>query len=330
MEGNIQKVLDTRGALRCVRFESGNVGVVNMQGKTKLVVGPFQQLSFADNGFLRVFNGREFFIDMKNGELYAEMPEFIDIGGFELTSIGGYICTRTKKLYEFKGIPEMVSIGRKCLFLTMPVDREPDESIKEMMIFKKRYFYVCLLKGDDNGVYWHIAEFDDGSLVIMADDGAYYHVTRNARTGKAEKSSLGRVTNEADKAMMVQTVRERDAKVAEERMKKVAKAKRKAERKAEKERWERLMALENSEPFTNGRKWGLKHEGRIVVPPIYRSVKNPVGRYCAMETYPGVWGVMAVDGKIEVEPRYEDVIIHTDGTVDLTVRQGKVITKKLP
>lgn len=29
MEGNIQKVLDTRGALRCVRFESGNVGVVN-------------------------------------------------------------------------------------------------------------------------------------------------------------------------------------------------------------------------------------------------------------------------------------------------------------
>ena len=330
MEGNIQKVLDTRGALRCVRFESGNVGVVNMQGKTKLVVGPFQQLSFADNGFLRVFNGREFFIDMKNGELYAEMPEFIDIGGFELTSIGGYICTRTKKLYEFKGIPEMVSIGRKCLFLTMPVDREPDESIKEMMIFKKRYFYVCLLKGDDNGVYWHIAEFDDGSLVIMADDGAYYHVTRNARTGKAEKSSLGRVTNEADKAMMVQTVRERDAKVAEERMKKVAKAKREAERKAEKERWERLMALENSEPFTNGRKWGLKHEGRIVVPPIYRSVKNPVGRYCAMETYPGVWGVMAVDGKIEVEPRYEDVIIHTDGTVDLAVRQGKVITKKLP
>ena len=58
MEGNIQKVLDTRGALRCVRFESGNVGVVTTQGKTKLVVGPFQQLNFAENGFLRVFNRR--------------------------------------------------------------------------------------------------------------------------------------------------------------------------------------------------------------------------------------------------------------------------------
>ena len=58
MEGSIQKVFDTRGALRCVRFESGNVGVVTTQGKTKLVVGPFQELSFAENGFLRVFNRR--------------------------------------------------------------------------------------------------------------------------------------------------------------------------------------------------------------------------------------------------------------------------------
>ena len=62
----------------------------------------------------------------------------------------------------------------------------------------------------------------------------------------------------------------------------------------------------------------------------HRSVKTPVGRYCAMESYPGIWGVIAVDGKVEVEPRYEDVVIHTDGTVDLTVRPGKVITKKLP
>ena len=75
MEGNIQTVLDTRGALRCVRFDSGNVGVVTTKGNTKLVVGPFQQLSFAENGFLRVFNGREFFIDMKNGELYAKLSK---------------------------------------------------------------------------------------------------------------------------------------------------------------------------------------------------------------------------------------------------------------
>ena len=49
-----------------------------------------------------------------------------------------------------------------------------------------------------------------------------------------------------------------------------------------------------------------------------------------MESYPGIWGVIAVDGKVEVEARYEDVVIHSDGRVDLTVRPGKVISKKLP
>ena len=39
--------------------------------------------------------------------------------------------------------------------------------------------------------------------------------------------------------------------------------------------------------------------------------------------------MIAVDGKVEVEARYEDVVIHSDGMVDLTVRPGKVISKKL-
>lgn len=83
------------------------------------------------------------------------------------------------------------------------------------------------------------------------------------------------------------------------------------------------------EPFQIGNKWGLRSKGRIMVPPIYRNVQSPVGRYCAVETYPGIWGVIAVDGKVEVEARYEDVVIHTDGTVDLTVRPGKVISMRL-
>ncbi len=326
MEGNnIKKIFDTHGAMRCVLFDTGNTGVVNAQDEKVLETGPLQKLTFADHGFLRVYNGREFFIDMKNGELYAQMPEILEIGGFQLTSIGGYICTRTKRLYEFRGIPEMVSIGKKRLFLNLPVDREPEESIREKMIIKGRYYSVCLLNGDDSGVYWRIAEFDDGTLVVMTDDGKYYHVTRNMRTGKAEKKHLGVVSNEADKAMMMLTVREIEAKVAEKRMKEAAEAKRKAER----ERKEHLMTLLDSEPFCDGRKWGLKNEGRIVVPPIYRSVKSPMGKYCAVEAYPGIWGVIAVDGKMEIEPKYEKVEIRTDGTVELTVFNGKTVIKKL-
>ena len=143
---------------------------------------------------------------------------------------------------------------------------------------------------------------------------------------KAMKVFLGQAKDEADRRMIALAVHEIEEQVADYLKREAAKAK----REAEKERELLIASLVSAEPFQIGNKWGLRHKGRIVVPPIYRNVKSPVGRYCAIEAYPGIWGVMAVDGKIEVEPRYEDVVIHTDGTVDLTVRPGKVITRKLP
>ena len=69
--------------------------------------------------------------------------------------------------------------------------------------------------------------------------------------------------------------------------------------------------------------------GRMAVPPIYRTIEPPIGHYCVMEASYGCWGVVAVDGRVEIEPRYEKVVLHDDGTVELTVFKGKVITKKL-
>ena len=374
MEECIEKVLDTRGALRCVRFASGNVGVVNTQGETKLVVGPFQQLNFAENGFLRVFNRvsserrdpsslglsrnivqtraepnllgyaecsrystklieneegkaneREFFIDMKNGELYTQMPEFVHFGDFEIAVIGGYLCTRTRKLYEVRAVPAEAWHGKYGLYLALPYNGEPEEKIKKRMIYDLSRYVVCLLNGDESGVYWKMQVFEDYTLLVMDDEGNYYHVKRSTRSKKAVKVYLGVAGNEADRAMLLRDVREIEEQVAERLKKEAAKAK----REAEKERERQMATLVSAEPFRIGNKWGLRSKGRIVVPPIYRSVKYPVGRYCAMETYPHIWGVIAVDGKVEIEAKYENVVIHADGTVDLTVRAGKVISMKL-
>ena len=142
MEGSIQKVLDARGALRCVRFDSGDVGVVTTGGRTVLVVGEFRELGFADNGFLRVSNGKEFFVDMMNGEPYAEMPEFVRFGDFEIAYIGGYLCTRTKRLYEVKAIPAEAWHGKFGLYLSLPYNGEPEERILKMMIWTPSLFAV--------------------------------------------------------------------------------------------------------------------------------------------------------------------------------------------
>ena len=236
------------------------------------------------------------------------------------------MCTRTKKLYEVKAIPAEAWHGKYGLYLSLPYSGDPEEKIKKMMIWPPSRYVVCLLNGDESGVYWKVRVFEDHTLLVMDDNGNYYHVKKSARSRKAVKEHLGQARNEADRAVIVHAVREIEEQVADHLKKEAAKAK----REAEKEREQQIATLVSAEPFNIGNKWGLRSKGRIVVPPIYRSVKSPVGRYCAMESYPGIWGVIAVDGKVEVEARYEDVVIHTDGTVDLTVRPGKVISKKLP
>lgn len=326
MQGRIQKVLDTMGTLRCVRFDSGRVGVVDAQGVTLLEVGLFRQLSFADHGFLRVVDGREFFVDMMNGELYAQMPDFVHFGDFELANIGGHLCTRTKKLYEVQAFPAEAWHGKYGLYLALPYSGEPERKVRRRMIWTPSRYVVCLLNGDDSGVYWKMHVFEDYSLLVMDDAGNYFHVTRSETSRKAVKTHLGQVVDGADRERVVLAVRKIEEQVADCLKKEAARAK----REAEKEREQQMAMLVSAEPFSIGNKWGLRKRGRIVVPPIYRKVKSPVGRYCAIETCPGIWGVIAVDGKVEVEARYEEVVLHTDGTVDLTVRPGKVITRKLP
>ncbi len=54
-----------------------------------------------------------------------------------------------------------------------------------------------------------------------------------------------------------------------------------------------------------------------------------VGGYCAFEGNACQWGVMALDGKVVVEARYQKVEIEKDGTVHLTIIPGKVKTINL-
>ena len=81
---------------------------------------------------------------------------------------------------------------------------------------------------------------------------------------------------------------------------------------AEKQK-ERLIQLQNAKPFCSNNKWGLRLDGRVIVPPIYRNVKNPVGDYCAVEKNYRQWGVIALDGTIMIEPKYSDIEISTQG-----------------
>ena len=53
----------------------------------------------------------------------------------------------------------------------------------------------------------------------------------------------------------------------------------------------------------------LKVDGRVVVPPLYRSIAQPVGAYCAFEEIPRYWGIMTLKGKVIVCLLYTSSLI---------------------
>ncbi|MBQ8362183.1 MAG: WG repeat-containing protein, partial [Bacteroidaceae bacterium] len=76
-------------------------------------------------------------------------------------------------------------------------------------------------------------------------------------------------------------------------------------------------------------KWGLKVGNRMTVPPIYRNIRPPIGKYCAVEKNYSQWGVISIDGSILIEAKYPDVSVEQDGTVWLTSVTGKRTRVKL-
>ncbi|MBP3473098.1 MAG: hypothetical protein J6K41_12885, partial [Paraprevotella sp.] len=70
--------------------------------------------------------------------------------------------------------------------------------------------------------------------------------------------------------------------------------------------------------------------GRVTVPPVYRNVKSPVGRYCAVEKDYRQWGVVALDGTLVVEPAYADIEINGQGVVTGTKVTGRKVRIQLP
>lgn len=81
--------------------------------------------------------------------------------------------------------------------------------------------------------------------------------------------------------------------------------------------------------FPDGNEMGIKTGRPYCCSSQVSKNPSPVGYYCAYEENACQWGVMALDGKVIVEARYQEVAIERNGTVHLTVFPGKVKTIKL-
>ncbi len=105
---------------------------------------------------------------------------------------------------------------------------------------------------------------------------------------------------------------------------------RKEERAAERKRQQIISGSRDAVPYRVGAKWGLKTEERILIPPVYRRILQPVEGYCAYQDSSCQWGVLTVDGRVVIEAKYMEVEIDGNGTVRLTLVPGKVKMIFLP
>ena len=313
-------VFDVKDNFAAVGFEDNRVGIVDGNGNIRMKLNRYRYIKFLPDDIVAVTDntGHTFYIDLKTAKLYNRKPEVLKYGRIEMLRVGMVYYSRTKNVYKSPlGINSfgLVPRGFYLRIYTSLTDNCKFRHIDSEDAFLHQDC-VCILANDEEEYYGFCGELVDGSIVITDGKGNYYH----AMDGK-EKQYI---------ACEHPKTQDEDFDVAVSRLKaeaeaRAAKIKADHQREKEKKQQMRLAKIQDAVPFQSGLKWGLRAGSRVIVPPIYRSIQNPVGNYCVVETNPRQWGIIRLDGKVVVEARYTNVEISNGGTARLTVFPG--ITK---
>lgn len=318
-EAQYKEVFDIGYGRAAVRFGDGTCGLVDEDGTLLGRKERYRSMKFRRNELLEVSTpeGETRYVDLVSLKRYKAKPEVKKWGAVELLKVGNAYYSRTKEVYM-----NAQGMGGGCIkwngfFLSVLDRKAPIACVGQAgQSAGFRYGHACILAGDEERFYWMYRWLDDGSIVVKDTAGRYFY----AEEGQ-EKRYVGCEGSQPEWASCEREI-EHLTRRAEERQRK-----READ-KAERKR-ERLSRMEDITPFKAGLKWGLKAGSRIVVPPIYRSMRPPVGRYCIVEKEYSRWGVIAVDGTVLVEPIYREISIGHNGTAQLTSITGKTISVKL-
>ncbi len=293
VEATYVRIFDIKDEWAAVRFPNHTCGLVDACGKVLWSTSACQSMKFVKNGFLvvQLGDGKEVYLDLHNLKLYAWKPEVKRLGGFELLKVRHRCCSRTREQYVSSTDFEGLILSDMGFYLS---------------IFERAGRYYCLLDGDGEQYYRMCRKLADGSIVVTDSAGGHYHVEAGKR-----KVLVGRGECQGVIERLAEKIQRRLDIADEERRKRV------------------MEEYRNAMPCQIGLKWGLKVGDRITIPPIYRNVQSPVGKYCAVEMNYGQWGVVAIDGTVLVEPKYPEVSIEGNGTVVLTGVTGKKETIRL-
>ena len=328
-----REFVDSKGEFAIIKLPDGKMTVVNRQGEQVLEPGDYYDMKLLDGNILFYRPRRKAicYYDLlakaviDDGTNVAGAPQVVNIKGWEFIEYNDIFMSRTQEEFSLPYRPsqyDFLNYGYYMIFRFRPSVPgcqvwyycEGDEGKMRMSNEESRN--VCFLRNDYEHVYWLCAVLYGERIVVMDSKEDYYLVDSSLK-----KTYIG-CNQPKNKNEDLNFVMPRiGKKYYQEAML----------QKKEMEASELLLLHEKSEAghvelYQAGKKWGLKVDGKVIVPPLYHHIAQPVGAYCAFEQIPRHWGVMTLNGKVIVDAKYEKVEIRDNGIAVLTGILGKTQT----
>ena len=328
-----REFVDSKGEFAIIKLPDGKMTVVNRQGEQVLEPGDYYDMKLLDGNilFYRPRRKAKCYYDLlakaviDDGTNVAGAPQVVNIKGWEFIEYNDIFMSRTQEEFSLPYRPsqyDFLNYGYYMIFRFRPSAPgcqvwyycEGDEGKMRMSNEESRN--VCFLRNDYEHVYWLCAVLYGERIVVMDSKEDYYLVDSNLKKTyigcnqpKNENEDLNFVMPRIGKKYYQEAMLQ----------------------KKEMEASELLLLHEKSEAghvelYQAGKKWGLKVDGKVIVPPLYHHIALPVGAYCAFEQIPRHWGVMTLNGKVIVDAKYEKVEIRDNGIAVLTGILGKTQT----
>ena len=331
-----REFVDSKGEFAIIKLPDGKMTVVNRQGEQVLEPGDYYDMKLLDGNilFYRPRRKAKCYYDLlakaviDDGTNVAEAPHVVNIKGWEFIEYNDIFMSRTQEEFSLPYRPsqyDFLNYGYYMIFRFRPsaigcqvwYHYEGGEGKMRQSYEDSRN--VCFLRNDYEHVYWLCAVLYGEHIVVMDSKQDYYLVDSNLKktyigcnNPKNENEDLNFVMPRLGKKYY------HEAMLQKKKM----------------EASEMLLLHEKSEAghvelYQAGKKWGVKVDGRVIVPPLYHSIAQPVGAYCAFEQVPRHWGVMTLKGKVIVDAKYEKVEIRDNGIAVVTGITGKTQTINL-
>ena len=332
-----REFVDCNDDFAIVKLNDGKMTVVNRQGEQVIEPGNYYDMKFLQGNILSYRPRRKTvcYYDLLarvviDEDIHAkDAPEVITINKWEFVEYNGLFRSRTYEYFALPFRPSQYDLWNYGYYLIYNFQRSTASGCQEwiykeedggsMRMYKENSEKACFLRGDHTHVYWLCADLYDSGIVVMDSHEDYYFVDSSLK-----KTYIGCNQPKTESENLMVAMPRIGKHVYDMEM----------QRRKKQEEQELLLMQEKSEEghvelYQAGKKWGVKVDGKVIVPPLYHSIAQPVGAYCAFEQIPQHWGVMTLKGKVIVDAKYEKVEIRDNGIAVVTGITGKTQTINL-